>query len=206
MSNKKNEINESLLNGFRDIFEQDFKSPIDPRLVELTELKDIMGNEKYINIVPMLIAAYESTDPLTRRFGSILNAVVTQGITTFVITKALIDDLVKRDTHYQPNSCDTVSYKKLMRVLLGKGILRELRPPTRNLVGAPGNAGLYELVDKRFLVHIYPLIGEAVLNARRESFIKWYDENNTVKNKPVLSKEEEEELEKGRKMLKGKYE
>ncbi len=185
MSKDKNKppSEDLILKEFQDLFSGELKAPVDPKLTEVTVL-EAFDKEKYQLVIPMLKAAYGSDNPTHRRFGCILNAIYTQGTPVFVLTKDLADKLAKKDTNFEPSSCNTESYKKLMHFMLGKGLIKELRPPVRNDKGIPGKAGLYELIDKRFLAPLYLLVGEAACIARKESVIKWYDENDKYKEQP----------------------
>lgn len=176
LTNKKDK-NNKIFNEFKDLLSGEWKAPVDARLTEITPLSE-MDQDKYEFIIQALNAFYQSSDPTHRRFGSVLNSIYTQGLSTFVLTKSFTDKLVKSDPHYTPNSCDTIGYKKMMNFALSNNILKVLRNPVRNDVGIPGKSGLYELVDKKCLGLLYMIVGESVCLARKEVFIKWYDTNN----------------------------
>ena len=186
----KIKINTQLLEEYKSMLAGMTKI-IDPKLTEITLLSDMQGEDQEL-AYHILTASYQSNQTHQRRFGSILNSCYTQGVSVFVLTKKIADDLCSIDPHYKPDSCNTPGYKELKRFFLSNNLIEELRKPERNQLGVAGKAGLYKLINKKFLLPLKLIHGDAALKAREEELVKWYDENNenmSVEETPEILEE-----------------
>ena len=172
---KEEKINKGLYEKLSVQLAEELKnSTTDPRLVDISPVSDF--NE---TIQTMLRVLYDSPDPRARRWASVLNAIYTHANSVFVITHALVAALVEKDFHYPQNSCDYVSYKKMLVFAYENGHLAELRKPVRKTKGVTGKAGLYELISPVYLAPLSDMIGATTLKANKVQRLKWYDDNNT---------------------------
>lgn len=167
----------------------------DPRLLEVSHLDEF----KDIDLKSIIQAFYNSGDPVYERIGVILNSIFTHGHSVFIISKSFLNDLMMKDLNIKANTCDTKTYKKVMRAMYEDGIMVCLRNPIQQTQGISGKNGLYELVDNDYLAAISKTLGENTMMAKREQFIQWFDEHNPEQEQEyVLTAEDRVKLQKAK--------
>ena len=169
------QINRKLYDKIAQQIKDDLeKSDDNPRLIDISALDDFKDKD----IKTILKVYYDSTDPIYRLIGTILNSVFTHGYNVFVITQKYLNDLLKIDKAAKSNTCDGKTYKKVMAKMYTRGDLVCLRKAIQNSLGVSGKSGLYEMTNAEVIEALSKTIGINTLMARREQSIEWFDKNN----------------------------
>lgn len=167
MKDKKNSI---IYNKFVDFIKNNYGNK---HFIKLTQTNPLDSFEP--NIFNIVAPFYDYPDPIINRVGSVLNAIYTQQNSVFLITRDLVNDLVKNDKNHSIESCNTQIYKNMMAFLFNSNIINVLRKPIRISPGIRGRAGLYELIHPEYLNPLIQIMGVDHCHAKKDSCIKWYD-------------------------------
>ena len=151
----------------------------DPRLIYTTDLSEFKM-PKYRAAKAVLTSFYNSPDPTHKRAASVLNSVFTQGVSIFLMTKKILEALIRGDSNIALKSLDGTSYKLLKKFFLEKGILEEVIKPSAYDSKGPKRAGSYKLVDEKLLDYLDQLVGSTIRLAREKAYMKWQLETDKV--------------------------
>ena len=143
-----------------------------PGLAKLTTTKPISQFDGDIKFI--LQSMYDSRDEVIERMASIFNAIYTQQNHVFLIAKTSVNDLVKEDINHTHQSCNTETYKDIMRRLFTSSVIIELEKAEQRRKGVAGKAGLYELIDPKYLNPLILVAGRDVCMAKKDQYLKWY--------------------------------
>ena len=112
---------------------------------------------------------YNSTMLEVKILASILNAIFTERKATFLLSKRILDSLVKQDGNLERNSLDSQSFSKFISWLSDKNIIREVKPSTKD------KAAVYELSSPDLIDAFDRLVGQDYRAAQKTRCIKVYE-------------------------------
>lgn len=125
---------------------------------------------------------YNHKNSHVKKIGSILNALFYQPRKIFIITKKLLNSLVKYDVNIKANSVDSEAYGKALYHMFNNNIIKRIREPAQN------KAGLYKIIDRDILTIMEKNAGKAFLDAQEEKGVEYYDKFQVGEDDPIVSK------------------
>src|SRR5690606_13220646 len=152
----------------RPMFETDQNMVRFSAVSKLDEIEDSQ-------IFSILNEFYSEKNFFYRFTATLLNAMYTQQTLVGMISRPIMESLIKKDKNNKLNSCDSARFNEFMNRVkaisaeTGKPFLAELREP----VGR--SAGLYELKWDHFIDILAKRTGIDLLEAKKQNHIDWYD-------------------------------
>lgn len=182
---------DELVRKYQSLLSNEWRTLSDPKLVYTTELKK-MEMPKFKNVVAILGVFYKSQDNNQVRFASMLNAMMTQGTSIWIMNRADVDNLFKSDPNQKFKSCDNDAYKALLRFFLSKGIIEQIRAPSPFGTKGPRLTGVYRLIDVDLLAELDKLVGANFRQQHEKDFMAWQMETGIeYKESTPLTPEQE---------------
>lgn len=169
--------------------EENLSKPSIAKLTEISELSSLP-----LEVKDMLLPFYNSDDSTHKRMASVLNSIFTQHNNVFLLTNSILNDLVKNDPNHDLKSCDGKACSDIKIRFIEKGkVFKVLRKPVERAPGVKGRGGLYELSHPMFANLLIKIMGEDLCEAKKDNFIKWYDEELAKESKELVRPPKTEE-------------
>lgn len=93
------------------------------------------------NLTEALKSGYSSRDPGILRNTTLFNSAFTHRSLVFLMTNRSFEALIKNDLLNKQDSCNSTSFRDMVRTLIRRGFVNQLRK------GRTGKAGLFEIVQ-----------------------------------------------------------
>lgn len=160
-------------------------SPNQVRLDKTSALTDFPDD-----IAADLQKCYKSTHATIRLCASIFNALLTQRRTTFLFSRRVFEELLRRDPNQERKTLNGQFYKTFIAELLQNKVFIKHRDSSK-----PGETGdrkgaIFEIIDREIVKKVAELVGIEYLEEQRRVTIEFYD--SFGKFKKILDVEIEE--------------
>lgn len=152
---------------------EDFFKTFDLQLYFLHTTLKIKEHPKEVQKILKFL--YGSVDQnLKNRMGTIMNAIFTQNLQTFLLSKRTLYKLFLADSESKYKSLSSREYSLLLARLTNSGLFETLRYPTIN------QAGVYKLINPEMVAIIESNIGRKLLALQEKNVVDFYDMKNVI--------------------------
>lgn len=127
---------------------------------------------------PAFEVMYETPDTTFKRITSILNAIFTQRIQTFMISRTSIIKLIKEDPNHDL-SLSPNEYNHLLKVISQQSYFEVLRPHTQK------KAGVYKLIEPELTKELHRLAAKEYFEAQEKHVLDFYENNGKKSKEPA---------------------
>ena len=121
---------------------------------------------------------YSEEGIFVRVFASVMNAMISQKMITFILSKRLLDNLIQKDSNLERKALQSAQYKYFIHQLLKNKILIKLREPS----GKKG--GVYQLNNEEYLEFVD--ISYDKIKKQEDRILRRYDEYEKDKKDRLL--------------------
>lgn len=163
---------------------------------KLMELKDI--NEFTEAEQNVLYFFYKHEDPDMRKFGTVINALITQLNMTFTVAVSDLSNLLRMDPHHSFHGVDGDYYKKIFAKALSRNYLEMLRPAVTK---GKRKTAIYKVKIPALYDLLIVKKGTELAKAEEQAILDWYDEKVSKQTEAIkqeveasLSKEKMDKL------------
>jgi hypothetical protein len=134
---------------------------------------------------PAFEVMYETPDTTFKRITSILNAIFTQRMQTFMLSRTSVIKLIKEDPNHDL-SLSPNEYNHLLKVISQRSYFEVLRPHTKK------KAGVYKLIEPELTKELHRLAASEYFEAQEKNVLAFY-ETSTQKSEehPTLTSPKE---------------
>ena len=137
------------------------------------------------DIKDMLESFYAEKILNLKCFASVLNSIFTQKNRTFLLSKAILESLIKSDPNFKGGKLSSAQYRSFRENVMLSNVFKICRKPTGPL------AGVYSLSDPSVLKYLYKLKDKNFFDNQESFVVNCYDKKDKYEDKNIKPKMDE---------------
>ena len=158
------------------------------KTMSLADLDQVLNIKDDASGRPIFDMLYENSNATIARTASLINAIFTQKLQTFMLSRNYCITLIKNDINHE-YSLSNGEYSRLLHYITNSGMFQVLRKPSNK------KAGVYKLIQPDFVAELHRLAAKEYFESQEKHVLEFYEkeiESSKKVNLPLADRVRED--------------